>query len=175
MRSFPALALFALAVASRLLPHAPNMTAVSAVGIAARERFGIAGLMIPLSALAVTDAIIGFYDWKLLVSVYASFVLVALLGAWAPQAAAARILARPAAGAILFFVITNTVVWAGSAWYPHTLMGLLACYAAGVPFLLSMLLGDIVFGHVLSGRRIVSRSPQLSFQAPPADQCSATR
>ena len=44
------------------------------------------------------------------------------------------------------FLITNSVVWALSTWYPHTAGGLLACLAAGLPFYRYMLAGDIVAG-----------------------------
>jgi len=35
---------------------------------------------------------------------------------------------------ILFFCITNFGVWAFSSMYPKTVLGLLACYSAAIPF-----------------------------------------
>lgn len=135
--------LIALAAASRLLPHPPNMTAVSAVAYKARARFGVWGVAIPVAAMLLSDIVIGLYDWKVLVSVYASFALIGGFGALLDRASMRRLIAIPALGAIVFFLITNAVVWASSVWYPHTVQGLLACYAAGLPFLIPMVLGDI--------------------------------
>jgi hypothetical protein len=45
---------------------------------------------------------------------------------------------RVAASAILgptsFFVLSNYAVWLGSTFYPHTMSGLMTCYAAAIPF-----------------------------------------
>lgn len=139
--------LIALGAGSRLIPHLPNVTAMSAVALKSRARFGVAGLAIPLVSMAIADAVIGFYDWKLLASVYASFALIAMLGSLLPSSSSIyRIAVVSTVGSTLFFLITNTVVWALSAWYPHTIGGLLACLAAGLPFYRYMLVGDIVVG-----------------------------
>lgn len=47
---------------------------------------------------------------------------------------------------ILFYLITNFVVWA-EGWIPYTrdLSGLITCYAAGLPFLKWAMFGDIIF------------------------------
>lgn len=45
----------------------------------------------------------------------------------------------------LFFLISNAGVWVH--WYPHTLEGLLMCYALAVPFYARTLTGDLVFGY----------------------------
>src|SRR5690606_24958750 len=46
----------------------------------------------------------------------------------------------------LFFLVTNFCVWAFGAMYPGTAVGLLACYAAALPFAGNMLLSSIAFG-----------------------------
>lgn len=152
-----AAALVGIAALSRLIPHLPNATLISPVALYARSRFGPFGIVIPFLGLFATDLIIGLYDVRLLGSVYASFALVFLLGRFlapAPLEAApltgrtssiARIASTSALGTTLFFLITNTAVWALSSWYPHNPAGLLACLAAGLPFYGYMLLGD-VFG-----------------------------
>lgn len=137
--------LIALGAGSRLIPHLPNVTAMSAVALKSRARFGMAGLAIPLISMALADVVLGFYDWKLLASVYASFALIAILGSFLPSSSStSRIVFVSAAGSTVFFLVTNTVVWALSAWYPHTIGGLLACLAAGLPFYRYMLVGDII-------------------------------
>jgi len=137
--------LVALGVGSRLLPHPPNMTAIGAIALKSRERFGLKGLFIPLVSMAFADVIIGFYDWRLLLSVYASFALFGMLGAVLKRTrSGGTIMATAALGSTLFFLVTNTFVWALSSWYPHDIGGLLACLAAGLPFYGNMALGDIL-------------------------------
>lgn len=137
--------LIALGVGSRFVPHLPNMTAIGAIALKSRARFGAAGLLIPLTSMVVSDAIIGFYDWRLLLSVYGSFALIGMLGVSLKRnRSTAVITAVATAGSLLFFLITNVAVWALSTWYPHTLSGLLACYIAGLPFLFTMLAGDLL-------------------------------
>ncbi|OGG72810.1 hypothetical protein A3A38_00660 [Candidatus Kaiserbacteria bacterium RIFCSPLOWO2_01_FULL_53_17] len=142
--------LVGLGAASRLFPHLPNMTAIGAVALRARSRFGIPGLGIPIISMLASDLFIGFYNWRLLLTVYASFALIGMLGALIPQnTSIRRIGAVSVLGSTLFFLITNTAVWALSAWYPHTAQGLLMCYVAGLPFFYPMLAGDIVFSCML--------------------------
>ncbi len=54
-------------------------------------------------------------------------------------------------GAILFFVITNFGDWLMMNAYPHTLEGLMACYAAGLPFFRNTVAGDVVGALLLFG------------------------
>ncbi|MEK7509116.1 MAG: DUF6580 family putative transport protein [Patescibacteria group bacterium] len=142
--------LIALGVMSRLLPHLPNMTAMSAIALKARTRFGPLGLAVPLVSMLLSDAVIGFYNWKLLLSVYASFAIVGMLGVFLKRSQSVVAIAMVATvGSIIFFLVTNAAVWALSSWYPHTPAGLLACYAAGLLFLFPMLCGDMLFSFVL--------------------------
>jgi biotin transporter BioY len=47
-------------------------------------------------------------------------------------------IARVASATVLastsFFVASNYAVWVGSGMYPHSVSGLMSCYAAGLPF-----------------------------------------
>jgi hypothetical protein len=155
------ISLILLGALSRLVPHLPNMTAIGAIALKSRAHFGSAGLLIPLSAMLLSDAAIGFYDWKLLLSVYASFALIGFLGVFLKRTSVPRVVAVASLGSILFFLITNTLVWAASLWYPHTAAGLLACLAAGLPFLYPMLAGDIVFSLALFRFRAAAHAPLL--------------
>lgn len=151
--------LIALSIGSRLLPHPPNMTAIGAVSLKSRERFGPRGLLIPIVGMLVADAIIGFYEWRLLLSVYASLLLFGMLGGTLRRnGSAGAIIGASALGSTLFFFITNTFVWALSYWYPHTPAGLLACLSAGLPFFISMAIGDLAFSLALFKGRGVYRA-----------------
>lgn len=59
-----------------------------------------------------------------------------------------------------YFLMTNFGVWLSDAMYPHTWSGLIACYAAGIPFLTWSCLSDAVFmctGYALIHYRVPSR------------------
>jgi len=47
---------------------------------------------------------------------------------------ALRIVAAALASATSFFLISNFLVWAGSAMYPHTAAGLTACFTVALPW-----------------------------------------
>src|SRR3989338_8937858 len=72
------LVLFGILV--RLLPHLPNSTPISAIAFASSIYLGRRwALSLPLLALFLSDIFIGFYDWKIMASVYGSFVLIGIL------------------------------------------------------------------------------------------------
>lgn len=142
--------LVALGVLARLLPHLPNMTPIGAIAMRARARFGMLGLGVPLLGLVLSDMVIGFYNWRLLIAVYVSFATVGMLGAClAGTPTTVRVVSISIAGSLLFFVITNGAVWMFSPWYEKNFEGLLRCYAMGLPFLRTMALGDGIFGLFL--------------------------
>lgn len=147
----------------RLVPHWPNFTPVAALalfGAATFERKWL-GLAVPLVAMLLSDALIGFHGS--MGAVYVSFALTWLLGLWAVRRpTVGRIAGASIASSVLFFLITNFAVWYGSSgpsprFYPQTLPGLMSCYAAGLAFyngtsfFLNGLLGDLFFSAVLFG------------------------
>lgn len=140
-------ALVGIGVLGRLVPHLPNATPINAVSLAASRSLGrFWAVAIPLAAVFVSDVIIGFYNWAVLVSVYASFAVIGLLNAYLPRSTSASALRGP----LLFFIVTNFAVWMSSTWYDKSLEGLLVCYSLGLPFLASMLVGDVVYGVLLT-------------------------
>jgi hypothetical protein len=140
------------AAASRLIPHPPNLTAVTAAALFAGATLGDRrlSLLVPLAAMAVSDAVIGFSaDWPF---VYASFAAIVGIGMlierrrrFAPVAGAAL------ASSLLFFVVTNFGVWAIGPLYPRTLAGLVECYVAAIPFFGNTLGGDLFYTALLFG------------------------
>ncbi len=125
----------------------PNFAPVSAIAMFSAvylpRRFG---LLVPLGLMLVSDALIGFYELGVVVSVYASFGVSVLIGFWVrrhvnPQ----RLLAASLAGSIAFFLITNTAVWRFGHGYPPGVTGLLDAYIAGLPFFRNTVLGDLVY------------------------------
>ena len=142
----------------RLVPHWPNFTPIAALalfGAAMFERKWL-GLVAPLAAMLLSDALIGFHSS--MGAVYASFGLTWLLGVYAlRKPTAGRIAGASVASSILFFLITNFAVWYGSTFYPQDLGGLVACYVSGLAFyngtsfFLNGLAGDLFFSAILFG------------------------
>lgn len=150
--------LVAFAVAGRLLPHVPNATPLTAVLFAASRRLGGKwAYLVAIIALLCSDTLLGWYDWRVLVSVYGSFLVIAALGS-VGVGRLARVGAL-ASSSMLFFLVTNAAVWAFTPGYAHTLDGLLLCYAQALPFLRNMLLGDLAYAAVLCGAFASVRLP----------------
>lgn len=145
--------LILLGFVGRLLPHAPNATPMTAITVAASRRAGpVAAAVIPLCAMLAADCVLGFYDLKILASVYISFALIGLVGYMmrrhtGPLATMCTI----GGGTLLFFLLTNGAVWAFSPWYEKSVWGLLYAYELGLPFLRNMLLGDMLYALAIFG------------------------
>lgn len=157
--------LIVLAMVTRLIPHAPNFTAVGAAAIFGGFAFakGYKAFLIPLTALFLSDLAINnivygaYYDsfqWYTpgFGYMYGAFLLSVILGRF--QRGGFKIIGLVGTGVVstlLFFFITNFGSWVGMAIYPKTFAGLLMAYEAGLPFLLNQLGGTLVYGTVLFG------------------------
>ena len=151
-RMLLAFALIVLAAVLRIAPHPWNFTPVGAMALfaGAMLRDRRLAFLFPLLALFAGDLFIGFH--KLMFVVYTSFLLNVAIGLWLrDRRTISRISLATLAGAIQFFLITNFAVWQFLSGYPHTASGLVACYAAGIPFFWNTLAGDAVYAALLFG------------------------
>ncbi|MEZ0607541.1 DUF6580 family putative transport protein [Fibrella sp. WM1] len=158
IRLTTAASLVLLVALSRTLPHPPNFTPVMAMALfggAMFERKWI-GLVVPMLAMLLSDALIGFHST--MGAVYGSLALAWGIGVVALQKPTfGRVVASSLSASILFFLITNFAVWYGSTFYPQTPGGLLACYTAGLAFynnqsfFLNGVFGDLAFSGLLFG------------------------
>ena len=159
-----------LAALSRLVPHVPNVTPITALAL-----FGGVYLdkkhafMVPLAAMLISDYFIGFYTG--MAWVYASFVAIGFIGLWLRNhPGVATTLGATLAGSVLFFVVTNFGVWVSSqVTYPHTLTGLIECYVAAVPFFRNTLLGDVIYVSAMFGLFELAKKfvPSLEVKSTP--------
>ena len=69
--------LIGLDVAARILPHAPDFTPVAATALFAAcvLRFRLLSILVPIAAMLIGDAVLGFYDLKVLTVVYGALTL----------------------------------------------------------------------------------------------------
>lgn len=151
----PGLAIFFVifGAALRFAPHLPNFAPIAAIalfgGVYLNKKYA---LILPLTAMLVSDYFIGFYDLKLMLGVYLSLALMGLIGLLVKNRKNPfTVIGGSVLGSVLFFIITNLSVWAFYSWYPHTLSGLSQCFAAAIPFFRNTLLGDLFYVAILFG------------------------
>lgn len=138
---------------TRFVPHPMNFTAVGAIALFSGYYFKDKRIAfaVPMLVMLLSDWHIGFYDWRLLLSVYLSFALVVLLGMMIKNKKWFAALPTSLIGTSLFFLITNWAVWFFADWYPHTFAGLMLCYAEGLPFVKNSFLGDLTYTFLFFG------------------------
>jgi hypothetical protein len=136
----------------RLIPHWPNFTPIAALALFGGTyiRRKELAFIIPLTALLLSDLILGFH--KYMIAVYLSFAVIVTFGFMLRKSIRIiPVLAASFSGSVLFFLVTNFAVWVGSPFYPQTFAGLLESYTAGLPFLNNGILGDLFFNTVFFG------------------------
>lgn len=137
----------------RLLPHAPNVAPIAALalfgGVYLRRWQAFA---VPLLALMLSDAVIGFDSLTSRLTVYGAFALVGLLGVWLRgHKRPAMIAGASIAGSTLFYLVTNFAFFYPLHMYPHTLAGVVSSYYNALPFFRNTLGGDLCYTALLFG------------------------
>jgi hypothetical protein len=147
--------LVALCVVLRVIPHPPNFAPAGATAVfAGRTMKPWSAIILVAAAMFVGDAALArlrgypLFD-AVTPFVYGGFFLQAFLGR-ALRSKKAGTIAAAALGAVGFFALSNFGVWVAAGIYPHTTVGLLACYLAALPFFGGTLLGDVLFSVALS-------------------------
>ena len=153
-----------LAALSRLLPHAflgtgLNITAVGAGLLFFGSRRPRVEAVVAAVVMAVTDIYLTrvvygypFHPRGYLVT-WCWYAAAALVGSGLlRKVTVLRVIAGVLASATSFFLLSNFMVWLGSArLYPHTAAGLGACYAACLPFYRNDLLSTGAFAALFFG------------------------
>ncbi len=152
------LALAWLLVASifRILPHIPNVSPVMSAALFAGAKLDRKTSWITLIAMmVVTDVVLSqihgtavFGWWSFFT--FSGVLLVSVLGSTLRHAfTGPRFLACSLSGALLFWTWTNLGTWMTSGLYPINGAGLIACFAAAVPFLKTAVIGDLIWSFLL--------------------------
>ncbi len=142
-----------VAAVMRLLPHYPNFTPVAAIAIfggAYINRKALA-FILPIVAMFISDMIIGFHTTML--AVYAGMIASVGIGMMLRnRVKIGNVILASVSSSLVFFLITNFASWyTGLMPYTKDFTGLMAAYAAGLPFFNTSLLGDLFFSTVLFG------------------------
>lgn len=148
-----ALIILIFGVASRLLPHPPNFAPIAAsalfAGVYLDRRLA---LWLPVVIMLISDLFLGFYAWPVMVSVYACFMISGLIGIWIKRRKTLNsVIFGTISSSIIFFIITNFMVWIATPLYQKSLAGLITCFVAAIPFFRNTLFGDIFYVAVFFG------------------------
>ena len=132
-----------IAVLTRLVPHLPNFTPVTAIALFGGLYLSNKAMAyaLPLTVMAISDLFLGFSS--ITVFVYFAFVVVSFIGTQLKKASFSAILLS----SVSFFIITNFGVWL--LGYPKTWTGLAECYTLALPFFRNALLGDLFYSGAL--------------------------
>jgi hypothetical protein len=156
-------------VAARLLPHAPGFIPVAASALFAGRMLRIPALavIVPLLAMALSDAALPSEDWRIALVLFAAMAVPALVGMLSRRyRGAVAIGAAMVSCSLLFFAASNFAVWAFSGLYALDLQGLTQCYVAALPFLDKTVLGDLFWTAILfGGAWAVQHGPALARRA----------
>lgn len=136
----------------RLLPHPPNFAPIAAMALFSGAYFNKKSFAfaVPLAAMFLTDAIIGFHSSMWIV--YLSFALIVVIGMFMLKKISIKnVIVASVTASISFFLITNFGVWAFGTMYPKNIAGLIECYIAAIPFIQNTLLGDLFYSGIMFG------------------------
>jgi hypothetical protein len=145
-----ALALIAVGVSLRILPHPANFAPITAIaifgGAVLPRKFAV---WVPVGAMMISDAVIGFYS--MMPVTWACYALIALASSlWlSGRLRFIRAAVLTLSASIFFFVVTNFAVWLTSGMYTHTVQGFWQCYIMALPFFRNTVLSDACYTAAL--------------------------
>jgi hypothetical protein len=150
------IAMVILGACARLAPHPWNFAPIMAMALfaGAQARKTGTGVLVTVAALALSDAVLGFYQG--IVWVYVASLVPVFLGRLIQDhennhPGVKSIGLAALASSLSFFAITNFAVWAGGQMYPHTAAGLTTCFVAAIPFFKNQIMGDAFYTVALFG------------------------
>ncbi|WCL50084.1 DUF6580 family putative transport protein [Leptospira sp. GIMC2001] len=159
---FISVALILVAAATRLLPHPANFTPLIAIslfgGAYLANRFLAA--LIPVGAMFISDLVIGFHD--LMIPIYLLMIVTSIVGRQLMNSESATKIGSYSIGSsLVFFVVTNFLVWISSGMYSLDMSGLITCFMMAIPFFQNQVLGDLLYTAFLFGSMILLQRQNL--------------
>ena len=135
--------LIGIAIISRLIPHPPNFTPITAIALFSTIHFKnkILTYLIPIIGLFISDLILGLSMVNLFV--YLSFIAITFIGFKFQKINNYSILLS----STTFFIVSNFGVWI--LGYPKTIEGLILCYYMALPFFVYTIMGDLFYSYAM--------------------------
>ncbi|MEZ4884437.1 MAG: DUF6580 family putative transport protein [Chitinophagales bacterium] len=154
-----------LAALSRLLPHPPNFTPIGSMALFGAAYFSrkYLAFLVPILAFWVSDLVLNnvvyaeyfesfsWFSTDLMWSCVAMALIVVLGRFFLKKVSITTVLGSSLVASIVFFVFSNFGVWASGAMYSMDLGGLMAAFAAGIPFFGNTVVGNLFYSAVLFG------------------------
>lgn len=168
-----ALLFIIIGVSLRLLPHPPNFTPIGALALFGGAYFSKKiALIIPITTMVISDLFMGYYEPKLMISVYISFIFCVVIGFGLNKKNDWKLIFRNSIlSALFFFFLTNFSVWLFTPWYTKDFIGLTQCYLLALPFFRNTLLSNLLYATIFFGayetarsiikKKIIEKSPVL--------------
>jgi len=135
---------------TRLIPHLPNFTPILALALfgGAYLPSKITAFLIPISAMFLSDLILGFHSQ--IYAVYGCILILSFLGRTIQnKISILNLTITGISGSLIFFIVTNFSVWLGDNLYPLNLNGLIQCYVMAIPFFHNTLISTFIFLAIL--------------------------
>jgi hypothetical protein len=110
------------------------------------KRFSFA---IPIFAMLLSDLIIGLHAGMFVI--YVTMCLACIIGILISGKSKYHIIGGSILGSLLFYLITNLVIWYSPELYPLSWEGQIQSYIAALPFFKSSLLSDLLFTVLFFG------------------------
>ena len=142
-----ALGLVALLTLSRLIPHPPNFTPILGMAVFSGAIISkrIIAYLVPLAAMLLSDLYLGFHASMPII--YFSLAVCVLIGTFIEaRVSILNSFLSISFGVILFFLITNFMVWYGSGMYETNISGLMTCYYMALPFVQNSFISSLLYG-----------------------------
>jgi hypothetical protein len=157
-----AIAVRFLPFAGNVLPHAWHFTPLAASLLFFGARGSRRRMWIPLVLLAATDVILTRFiynfpiTWDQFVT-WAWYAAILWLGTNLREKAGFwRVAGAAVTSSVSFFLISNFAVWAAfPQMYPRSFGGLMASYAAGLPFFRGTATSDLFFSFAMFGTPVL--------------------
>ncbi len=162
--------LILIAAISRLFPIFPNFQPITALALFAGAVFfsnRIYALLIPLTAMLISDTLLHFFSESLLgyyagfhystLIVYFSIAVIALIGSFAIKNINFKnVVISSILSAILFFILTNLGSWLfgldiTNAPYEKSFTGLFYCFSEALPFFRHTLASTLIYSGLMFG------------------------
>lgn len=151
-----------VAAMTRLIPHPMNFAPLGAMALFGAAYFGNRGLglLITLVSWMISDLVLNNLVYPTngepviftegAVYIYSSIVLIYFIGTQLLNKITAwRMLTGSLTASAVFFLLSNFGVWMQGIYYPTDFSGLMACYAAALPFLKNTVAGDLFYSGLL--------------------------
>ena len=139
--------LVALLSLSRLIPHPPNFTPILGMAVFSGAIISkrVIAYLVPLAAMLLSDLYLGFHASVPII--YFSLAVCVLIGTFIEaRVSILNSFLSISLGVLVFFLITNFMVWYGSGMYEASISGLMTCYFMGLPFVQNTFISSLLYG-----------------------------